>query len=353
MLFLGDLPKPIHGMSVMNQEYLKFLEPNVVINTAPSSFHRYFDSGIWKALKLVLSIRVLIAIFWARFNGERVCYRALNGGSGQIFDVIYLAILRLLGFRIFLHHHSFNYLNNKSILFEGVLLVAGKGVRHIVLGRRMKTQLESLYDVDSLNIRVVSNSVFFEPKNVFLPNNIPVLGYMSNLVVEKGVVTFIEMCELLRNSGVEFHARIAGPVVGDGVRDAIDHFESFDNFNYLGAVYGDDKDDFLSKVDIFILPSQYKNEAEPLVLYEAAQYGAFLVVSNTGCLDDVATALGGTSVRVSDDIVNDLVEEISRIIPSISSTSKSIVMRRLDEHIKININSLEELRREIVNASGS
>lgn len=353
MLFLGDLPKPIHGMSVMNEKYLQFLVPNIVINTAPSSFFRYFDSWTWKIFKLVLSFGVLVAIFWARFKGERVCYRALNGGSGQIIDILYLGVLRTLGFRIFIHHHSFSYLRSRSLLFSILNFVAGSKATHIVLGERMKLRLKTNYNIEEARVLVISNSVFFSPSSEnFSQNSVPVMGYLANLTIEKGLGVFVDICLGLKERGIVFDAVIAGPISGPGVEEKLQEFKAVGG-RYLGPVYDESKRDFFRSLDFFVFPSQYRNEAEPLVLYEAAQYGAHIVVSDIGCLSDVATSVGGTVLSDSDRLVADAIAELSSAFENGHQCSKIAVTNKLSEHISGSIRNLELLRRRMKDASES
>ncbi len=356
-LFLVDLPAPIHGMSVMNRKFVHYMAPTFVVNTAPSFAKKFFDGPIWLVAKLVLSFYVLFRIVGARLSGEKVCYRTLNGGKGQLIDLIYLFALRILGFKIYLHHHSFSYLSCVSRLFLTLLFVGGRDLEHIVLGSRMRDRLVSLYGVSSTRIRVVSNSVFFEPKGLNLSSakdkTTPVLGYMANLTLEKGVGTFIDLCCSLRDDGEQFNAVIAGPVAGDGVQEKLDLFVSLDGFKYAGPVYGDAKEEFLGSIDVFVFPSQYRNEAEPLVLYEAAQYGATVLVTDTGCLADVANALAGHSVLLGSDMAEDLLQYSKELLSSVSNDSKQNVLDKLAKHISANVDELKHLEKELSGVSAS
>jgi glycosyltransferase involved in cell wall biosynthesis len=85
---------------------------------------------------------------------------------------------------------------------------------------------------------------------------------------------------------------------------------------YLSSVYGENKKNYFSNLDVFIFPSIYKNEAEPLVIYEAAQYGSIIIGSEIGCMKEVIKSLNGLSYPISDQnkdkyilrICNDIIE---------------------------------------------
>ena len=55
-------------------------------------------------------------IAWCLKGRDCSLYLALSGGHGQLFDWPYVMIAKILGSRIFIHHHSFAYLNSPNII---------------------------------------------------------------------------------------------------------------------------------------------------------------------------------------------------------------------------------------------
>ena len=154
MIFLMDLPDPVHGMSNMNLAIRKYLSTqNInprVINTVPSYASNYFPSKTWVLFKLVHSIYCCINFLISSFfNIKGVTYRPINGGGGQFFDLIYLAIARLFLNKVFIHHHSYSYLNSYNKLFAFLNTIIGSNSVHIVLTSSM-AQLLSPVDPDRL-----------------------------------------------------------------------------------------------------------------------------------------------------------------------------------------------------------
>lgn len=114
--------------------------------------------------------------------------------------------------------------------------------------------------------------------------------FLSNMMAEKGVWVLIDACKLLeqRNCSFECHC----------VRKWSDITE--DSFNQYvltkglkgkvfahGAKYGDDKNVFWKKADIFVFPTFYHNECFPLVLLEAMQQGVACIASDEGGISDM------------------------------------------------------------------
>ena len=302
MIFLADLPPPIHGMSNVNLDiYEVFCNHGCTVkllNTAPSKKAKYFRSKLWPILKGVQSITSLVKVFYLLFTNQHNCiYRPINGGKGQIYDIAYIAIARIFKARIFIHHHATSYITNESLLFKILLKTSGAETTHIVLGQSMANALTLRFSVPSQKIVTLSNCYFFEscpPQSTPLSDSTLAIGHLSNLCIDKGVDTFALLCRELDQLNISFTAKIAGPFADKHAEKIVtDLCKDLPCINYLGPLYGEAKVHFFHNLDIFILPSI--NEAEPLVLYEAAQHGAFLIGGTVGCMKDVIESLGGFS----------------------------------------------------------
>lgn len=308
MLILADMPKPVHGMSNVNKAVLCRLNSKgtqaAVINTVPSYAAALFGGRFWTILKIFHTIYCWIKLIGTLFfSSVQEVYRPINGGSGQVYDLIYIGICRLFKKDIYIHHHSFNYLNSKSKLFELLNFIAGSKAKHIVLGDKMGGILSDLYDIQPEKITILSNVAFFEDTtkefdDFFLSSHCLVIGHLANLCEEKGVDDFIALCRELKARNVEFIGKIAGPFANKSseilIRASLDEF---DEIEYYGGLYGEDKESFFKSLDAFIFPSKYRNEAEPLVLYEAGQYGVLNIGSRRGCMEDVINDLKGISIE--------------------------------------------------------
>ncbi|MEC8011621.1 MAG: glycosyltransferase [Pseudomonadota bacterium] len=301
MLFLADLPYPLHGMSNVNKkmlEKLKFHCDDVkVINTSPSYFSKYFNTKLWVACKIIHSIIVFAKLFNFFIKGERIVYRPIMGGIGQVYDCIYLLLARIFRARIVLHHHSFQYLNEKKRLFSFLKFIAGPDAEHVLLGPEMLLPLNKYYAIREGQCVVVSNLCFFDVENVDVRVNATVtIGHLANLCYDKGVDYFCSLYEVSEKNAGHFKFVVAGPYADKETKALIEASIS-NNFEYHGPLYGEAKDIFYNGLDVFLFMSKYKNEAEPLVLYEAAQQGAFLIGTNRGCMASVIEKFGGLVVN--------------------------------------------------------
>jgi glycosyltransferase involved in cell wall biosynthesis len=285
--FVGPLPPPVNGFSSvcgMMLERLRTRMPVEVFNRAPKLRTRVFGA----LQQLVNSTRLFGMCLGRR---EMVLYLALSGGRGQLVDLIYVLISKLFRRPIFVHHHSFVYINSPSWL-NRCLFALVRDEAHIVLSPNMGESLTRVYGLNPAAVRVVSNAAFYDADDdrAFAPgdDSAPLqLGFLSNITFEKGIVEFFGILENLQRRGVKYKAHIAGPVAPDA-RQAFDKLlEAAHDVEYLGAVYGAQKEQFYRQLDVFVFPTNYVNEAEPLVIYEAMRQGVHVIACDRGSIAEM------------------------------------------------------------------
>jgi glycosyltransferase involved in cell wall biosynthesis len=217
-------------------------------------------------------------------------YLGLSGGKGQAIDLPYLLIARALRRPIFVHHHSFAYIDRPSFLSGLVFRAARRGV-HIVLSQSMGAALAARYKLKASQIRVVSNAGVFPPSGeVVEPSSDsgPIrIGFLSNITFEKGFVEYFEVLKELARRGVDYRAGIAGPIAPEAQQAFDALLASSVATSYVGPVYGAAKDSFLSGLDVLLFPTKYANEAEPLVIHEALRQGVHVIATNRGAIAEI------------------------------------------------------------------
>ena len=78
------------------------------------------------------------------------------------------------------------------------------------------------------------------------------------------------------------------------VRWRLDARQTFDELlgaasdvEYVGPVYGGQKEQFYRQLDVFLFPTNYANEAEPLVIYEAMRQGVHVIACDRGSIAEM------------------------------------------------------------------
>lgn len=350
VVLVGALPPPVMGLAVVNAAMRAAFEQEgaqvITIDIAP----RPSGKGRLRRAMGVAAARLPAMARMARLcvsRGDFSIYCGLSGGWGQMFDLPTLALARLARLPITVHHHNYTYLDRPGVLSRLLFATLGRGTRHIVLSAAMGRELARLYPSVGI-VETLSNAALIDVPVRGEPRSGPlrVLGFLSNVTMEKGIERFVALVAALRERGLEITGRVAGPLVQPDaariVRDAV----AAGLIEHVGAVSGAAKCAFLEGVDVFVLPSLYPFEAEPMVLHEALASG----------LPVIATARGSIGAVVDDEIGSLLDRDAADLAPAIACIeSWSTTPARFDAvrsaalaRARANVSNAQVARRRIV-----
>lgn len=291
----------------------KFIQESSVINTTFNAAYINLSTstkidevgkrGIGKILStLTLIAKVSKALLTKRYD---LCYMTLTAkGNGYYKDFIIVVILKLFRKKIIYHFHN-----------KGVSIARHKKLDNLLYKFTFKETKSIL--LSSLLYNDISNYV--EKKDVFFcANGIPELDtdftsktthnstdvckllFLSNMVVEKGVLVLLDACRLLKENGILFECHFVGAWADISEKTFNEHVSKNNLSNYIfvhGRKYDQDKLDFYRSSDIFVFPTFYHNECFPLVLLEAMQF----------CLPVVSTDEGGIAEIINDGVTGFIV----------------------------------------------
>lgn len=199
----------------------------------------------------------------------------IAGGKrlGHPRDFLWLLWWRLLGCQvsIYIHNISWRHFLKRAWLWR----LLGRGhFRYVVLTDEIKDALGSAgFSVTRLN-----NTLTDGDEPAACEPRVPVrrLLWMSAVTLEKGFPLAYETFLKLRDKDPEWCMDVygAGPLSGDGTR--------FPHARFHGFTHGSEKQAALDAGGIFILPSRYVNETQPLSIIEALANGVPFVASTIG-----------------------------------------------------------------------
>jgi glycosyltransferase involved in cell wall biosynthesis len=312
---LGAFPPPVHGMAMVNAGMYKHLCRRgtlpLVLDLAPASLERGWLNRLGRLRKVA---KACIRYLWEILGG-RGCtlYVGLSGGWGQLYEALFVSIARLRGARIFLHHHSFAYLDRSKLPARWLVQLAGSSATHVVICETQGRKLSQCYPTAS-RTKVVSNAAIMDragdtkhrPRT-----SIQSVGFLGNISREKGILEVLAIAERLKGQGADFDVYIAGPFENATVESAVQETVArLPTVKYVGPRYGSEKESFWDLIDILLFPSQYSNETAPLVVHEAMAHGIPVIAWARGCLSDMVTVDSGVLVPPDQDFVAVAVEHL-------------------------------------------
>jgi glycosyltransferase involved in cell wall biosynthesis len=312
---VGAFPPPVHGMAMVNAGMYEHLCSRGVVplllDLAPVSLRRSWFNRLGRIRKVAKAfLRYLREILHGRGS---TLYVGLSGGWGQLYEALFVAIARLRGVRIFLHHHSFAYLDRRQLPARLLVRLAGSSATHIVICETQGRRLRQCYPTAS-RTRVVSNAAIMcrtMGAKHRTRTRAERIGFLGNISREKGIMEILAIADRLEVQGADFEVYIAGPFENGAVANAVRQATArLQTVKYLGPLYGPEKESFWELIDVLLFPSKYRNETAPLVVYEAMANGIPVIAWDRGCLSDMLPPNAGLLVRSDQDFVAVAVEQL-------------------------------------------
>lgn len=298
MLAVGPLPPPIHGAAATTQLFVAYASQHVPLRVANIA------RGVSPGLRghAVKAGRVLKAIFdvaagW-RESPRRVLYMALDGQRGLAYNICLAMAGRCFSYAVIVHHHSFAYIDQRSRLMEILAWVMGPKGTHIVACDCMTDGLRRRYARFANAPMVELTSAAFVdvfPGDTFRVDDTLRIGFLSNMIIEKGLDTSIELLRAATREQLPVKLLLAGrsidPVATALIEAAGREFGTA--IEYLGPLSQVEKDQFYQDVDVISFPTRYVNESQPRAILEALSYGLPVLTTARGCIGtDVGPGCG-------------------------------------------------------------
>jgi glycosyltransferase involved in cell wall biosynthesis len=321
VLFVMQLPPPVHGVSVMNEliknssiinesitcHFINLTTAKNIDDLQRQRFSKYLSA-------IVIYLKVLFKLCTNRY--EYVYVTLFPFGSAFYKDSIVVLLARLFFRKPLVHLHTYGFRRSsaggkmKMRFYKFVF----RNTQPVCLSDRL---LEDIADIFQGSVFILPNGipqVNFENSYRAEGGKVPIL-YLSNLIRGKGILLLIEAASILKQRNISFELRIAGAegdVTYAEINSLVKNYGLHDNVTVLGPRFGEEKYEEFRRAGIFVLPSNY--DTFGLVLLEAMQFGVPCVSTNVGGIPDVLAGGAG------------------RILPEISAAALSDALQELICH---------------------
>lgn len=296
ILFLVQLPPPIHGASAVNQSikdssYITTNFSTRFFNISPAK--DLADIGKVNFKKILTLVRIIIGSIasYIKFKPDLTYITLSPHGLAFYKDGFIALIIKALGGHIVFHLHGKGIQNEvrKSRIKTKLYKLVFKKADVIHLSEKLYFDIEDIRDFTT-SITSVQNGIDgsnFDPKKT---NNTAVeFVYLSNLVPAKGADVLIRATALIdeKYTGA-FKVKIIGKPSNSIYLQELNSLiteELSNTITVLGPKYGPDKIHALVTSDVFVLPT--KNDCFPLSILEAMAAGLAVISTDEGAITDI------------------------------------------------------------------
>jgi len=296
ILFIVQLPPPVHGACIMNSLVVnsEVIKKSFLINVINLDFSQSIKEvarfSFVKVIKGVYYGFVIVKRILFQ-NPDLVYFTISPTGFAFYRDAYYVLLLKLLNKVIVYHLHGKGVKDNikgsffKKHLFSWIF----KNSQVICLSKKLTEDIDEVCESEPF---IVPNGIIpqlnlnVEAKKIHTA--IPQILFLSNYIRDKGVIILIEALYILKNQGYKFYTKFVGAPsdLTVGIIEGIISDKGLSGYaKVTGPLYGVDKSIEFQKSDIFVLPTF--NEAFPLVILEAMQYGLPVISTFEGGIPDM------------------------------------------------------------------
>lgn len=282
LLYFIKVPPPVTGATLMNKRVhdSRFLRDSFNVRSIKISYNtKVNEFGHYSVYKiftfLLIFIKLLIELLFYRPN--LIYFQISPTGWAFIRDSIFVFIMKMFGVKILFHMRGKGIKEAvaNSILKEKYYKIVFKNTYVICLSELLTCDIEDIYFG---RIYIVYNGIpiiLNYKKRELNKNGINIL-FLSNLIIEKGILDFIDALKSLIDKG---YNNISGTIVGNeadlsetDLIEILKQKQIGQNISFKGPKYGEDKFAEYKNADIFVFPTYYKVETWGGVILEAMQY---------------------------------------------------------------------------------
>jgi glycosyltransferase involved in cell wall biosynthesis len=312
------------GQAMMFQLLIDEISNNnfdfLIIDISEKESFRKSGSFSFKRLTQYLKLFLKYLFFLIRFPREIIYITISQSLPGFLRDFFFISFGRLFNLKIIAHQFGGNFYNfyyNQPLFVRHLIKYLYLKVDQIVVEGEFSKNNFKFLDNSFRNITIIPNGLpernlaNVYPKEYSLKCEFNLL-YLSNLILSKGYLDVLEAVNLLVN---KFKINVKCSFVGSFVLSNDDppnttiqmcknyffnyiHANCLENHvSYSESKYGIAKQEEFLKSNVFILPSYYLNEGQPVSVLEAISYGVVPILTKYRLMPQMITVDSGLFVE--------------------------------------------------------
>jgi glycosyltransferase involved in cell wall biosynthesis len=296
ILMIGPFPDPVTGVSVANDRLKSYLSKRgLKVNFIDTNFYNMSShQGAKLPLKQIFHFIKRYSGLFKIFSSDIVYITPGQTFFGIVKYAPFILFALLLNKPYLIHLHG-NYLGKEYLQLKGsrkyiFRFLISHARFGIALSHSLKENFKGLLQED--HITVIEN---FADKDLFLLDqeskefSFPKVLFLSNLIKEKGILDVLDALIILKRKNVRFSAVLAGQMEED-IRGLLKEKlnELGPSVLYYPIVLGHLKTQVLREANVFILPTYYSMEGQPISVLEAMASGNTVICTRIPGITDIA-----------------------------------------------------------------
>ena len=340
ILIIGPFPNPISGVSIANKNVIKIFKKDEnfkpsFINTTFPEFDEKIGEFSFKKMFFYLSLNLKL---YKIIKVNKVYITPGQTFFGILKYAPFILISSFLNKELIIHVHG-NFINEQYKLLRGwkkriYSFLISKFKKGIVLSDSLKKNLlPFLNDSNIFSLPNFAEDFLVEKQELQKEFKEVRIIYLSNLMKEKGIIELLEVLKILEVEEVNYKAKIAGNIDVNHKDLISNNIGKLKNTEYLGVIDGLEKKNLLLWGNIFVLPTYYKMEGQPISIIEAmATNNVIISTKHAGIPDLIVNKINGFFIEKKN--ISDLKEKIiflinnKNFIKDIGNTNKKIFLSK-------------------------
>ncbi len=314
ILFALQIPPPINGSSMVGAIVKEIFETD---NITKSNFINISLSensnriGVFELNKIFKIFKINFLIFYhlLKTRPDIIYFAPTVSGIGFLKDLLSIFIIKMFkrkSTKIFYHLHNRGVSINSNFIYSYFYKLFFKSTYVLLLSEKLYYDIKNYVEYENVYIipngsfdsRIISKKEFAHKEKSTLT-----IGFLSNLIISKGILLLLDSMVLLKNQGYDFKCIVAGNDADLSTEQLLNEIKKrklVDNLEFIGSVNGKNKEIFYENLDVFIFPSFYSFECLPMVLIEATSYGLPIITTDIGATLDTIQNDNGYVISAND-----------------------------------------------------
>lgn len=311
LLLIGPFPGPINGQTIANQTLYEGLSKKHSVDRIDTLRSENFNKGLKKfsakedqgKFKIIKFLKIFKGLFQETRQILNNNYDVIYITPGQSYlgfmrfsSYMLSSIIKKKPYYIHIHGGFFRKMYDSQSNFKkstiDFFLKRVEGA--IVLGDSLKPMFKDL--IPEEKVFVCENGV----QDEFIASEEEIHGklkrmkedpqqrvlFLSNLMEEKGILDLLEASKYFSADKIEFNlAGVIEPNIKTKIEEYLEKYPT--KLKYHGLVKGMKKKSLLLNNYIFVLPTYYPNEGQPISILEAYTNGCAVVTTDQGGIKDI------------------------------------------------------------------